>query len=321
MKQRICILGGSGFIGRHVVERLVEEGHFVVVPTRRRERAKHLYPLPTVDVVEADVNDSATLARLFAQCHAVINLVGILQSRPGQPYGPDFARVHVELPQKIVAACAEVGVPRLLHMSALRAAVDAPSEYLRSKAEGEAAVIAARGRVAATIFRPSVVFGPEDQFLNIFARLQKLLPVIFLACPDARFQPVYVRDVARAFATSLDLDESFDKAYDLAGPRVYSLRELVEYAGSASGHARPVVGLGRRLSWLQAFVMELLPGKLMSRDNVRSMRLASVSDAPFPFGIQPTPLEAVAPAYLKGIYARSRFSAFRYRAGRKPREV
>jgi len=318
---RICVLGGSGFIGRHIVERLVERGDFVTVPTRRRERAKHLYMLPTVDVVEADVHDAATLARLFARCDAVINLVGVLQSRPGQPYGPAFARAHVALPQKVVAACTQTGTPRLLHMSALRAAADAPSEYLRSKAEGEAAVIAARGRVAATIFRPSVVFGPEDQFLNVFALLQKLLPVVLLACPDARFQPVYVRDVARAFVAALELDASFDKAYDLVGPREYTLRELVEYAGRTAGHARPIVGLGKRLSWWQARVMELLPGKLMSRDNVRSMRLPSVSDAALPFGIQPTPLEAVAPTYLKGVYSRSRFSAFRYRAGRKPREV
>jgi uncharacterized protein YbjT (DUF2867 family) len=311
---RICVLGGTGFVGRHIVERLVAEGHFVVVPTRRRERAKHLYLLPTVDVVEADVHDPATLARLFARCDAVINLVGILQSRPGQPYGPAFARVHVELPQKVVAACAELGVPRLLHMSALKAAADAPSEYLRSKAEGEAVVIGARGRVAATIFRPSVVFGPEDRFLNMFARLQRILPVVFLACPDARFQPVYVGDVARAFVAALDLDDSFDKAYDLAGPKAYTLRELVEYAGKTSGHSRAIIGLGRRLSWCQARMMEILPGKLMSRDNIRSMRLANVSDTTFPFGIQPTPLEAVAPGYLKGIYARSRFSAFRYRA-------
>lgn len=318
---RICILGGSGFIGRHIVERLVEQGHFVTVPTRRRERAKHLYLLPTVDVVEADVHDPAALARVFARCDVVINLVGILQSRPGRPYGPDFARVHVELPQKVVAACAEAGVPRLLHMSALKAAADAPSEYLRSKAEGQAAVIAARGRLAATIFRPSVVFGPEDRFLNMFARLQGVLPAMFLASPDARFQPVYVGDVAHAFVTSLGRDESFDKAYDLVGPKAYTLRELVEYAGKASGHSRPIIGLGRRLSWCQARVMEMLPGKLMTRDNLRSMRLANVSDATFPFGIQPAPIEAVAPTYLKGIHARSRFAAFRYRAGRKPREV
>jgi uncharacterized protein YbjT (DUF2867 family) len=318
---RICILGGTGFVGRHIVERLVEQGHFVTVPTRRRARASHLYLLPTVDVVEADVHDATTLARVFARCDAVINLVGVLQSRPGQPYGPDFARVHVELPRKVVAACMETGVSRLLHMSALKAAADAPSEYLRSKAEGEAAVIGARGRIAATIFRPSVVFGPEDRFLNLFAQLQRIMPAVFLACPDAGFQPVYVADVARAFVAALDRDESFGKAYDLVGPKVYTLRDLVEYAGKTSGHARPIIGLGARLSWCQARIMELLPGKLMSRDNVRSMRLANVSEAAFPFDIQPSPLEAIAPTYLKGVYARSRFATFRYRAGRKPREV
>jgi uncharacterized protein YbjT (DUF2867 family) len=318
---RICVLGGSGYIGRHIVEHLVEQGRFVVVPTRRRERAKHLIMLPTVDVVQADVHDPAALARLFAGCDAVINLIGVLHSRTGDPYGPDFARAHVELPKKVVTACIEARVHRLLHMSALRAAPDAPSEYLRSKAEGEAIVIGSRGRIAATIFRPSVVFGPEDRFLNTFARLQRMLPVLFLACPDAKFQPVYVDDVARAFVESLERGESLDKAYDLVGPRVYTLRELVEYAGRVSGHPRLVVGLGERMSYWQARAMELLPGKLMSRDNVRSMRVANVSDAALPFGIEPTPLEAVAPAYLKGTYSRSRYSAFRYRAGRKPREV
>jgi len=318
---RICVLGGSGFVGRHIVEHLVEASHFVVVPTRRRERAKHLIMLPTVDVVEADVHDPAALARLFRSCDAVINLVGVLHSRPGDPYGPDFARAHVALPQQVVDACVAAGVPRLLHMSALKSAPEAPSEYLRSKAEGEAAVIAARGRIAATIFRPSVVFGPEDSFLNTFAALQRQLPVLFLACPDAKFQPVYVEDVARVFVASLERDESFDKAYDLVGPKVYTLRELVEYAGRVSGHPRPIVGLGERMSWWQARAMELMPVKLMSRDNVRSMRVANVSDAPLPFGIEPTPLEAVAPVYLRGVYSRSRFSAFRYRAGRRPREV
>src|SRR5262245_12938114 len=159
---RICVLGGAGFIGRHIVEQLVERGDVVVVPTRRRERSKHLITLPTVDVVEADVHDPAALERLFARCDAVINLVGVLHSRGGNPYGPDFARAHVELPQKVVAACVRARVPRLLHMSALHASADGPSEYLRSKADGEAALVAARGRIATTVFRPSVVFGPED---------------------------------------------------------------------------------------------------------------------------------------------------------------
>lgn len=318
---RILILGGSGFVGRHIVARLVARGDLVVVPTRRRERARHLIMLPTVDVVQADIHDPAALARLAAGCDAVINLVGCLQSANGAPYGPDFAAAHVELPKKIVAACLAAKVPRLVHMSALKTAADAPSQYLRSKADGEAAIVAARAQLASTILRPSVVFGPEDRFLNLFAELQRFLPVVFLGCPDARFQPVYVGDVAEAFVRCLDEGESHGKAYDLVGPTVYTLRELVEYAGRVSGHPRPIVGLGERFSYLQAWFMEYAPGKLMSRDNYHSMKLANVSDAKLPFGIQATPLEAVAPIYLKGMSPRSRYSEFRYHAGRKTREV
>jgi NADH dehydrogenase len=315
----ICVVGGSGFIGLHVVELLVREGYSVVVPTRRRERAKHLITLPTVDVVQADVHDPATLVRLFTGVDAVINLVGILHGRPGTPYGPDFARAHVELPEKIVAACRDAGVSRLAHMSALKAAPDAPSEYLRSKADGEAAVKA--GEVAWTIFRPSVVFGPEDQFLNTFAKLQKTFPVVPLACPDAKFQPIFVEDVAHCFVASLEREDSRGRTFELAGAKVYSLRELVEYAGRVSGHPRPVIGLSDRLSWMQARVMELMPMQVMSRDNLRSMEVPSTSAEPLPFGLAATPLEAVAPVYLKGYYPRSRYSEFRYYAGRKSREV
>ncbi len=318
---RICILGGSGFIGRHVVEKLVARGDFVVVPARRRERAKHLIMLPTVDVVQADVHDPATLARLFARCDAVINVVGILHGRRGVPYGPEFARAHVELPKNAIAACRAAGVPRLLHMSALKAAPDGPSEYLRSKADGEAAVVAARGDLGTTIFRPSVVFGPEDRFLNLFAELQHLLPVVVLGSPNAKFQPVYVGDVAQAIVAGLDHPDAEGRAYDLAGPTVYTLRELVEYAGRLAGHPRPIIGLGPRLSYLQAWAMEFLPVKLLSRDNYYSMKVDSVSAEPLPFGLPATPLEAIAPVYLQGVYPRSRYSVFRYYAGRKAREV
>jgi len=290
----VLVLGGSGFVGRYVVGRLVASGWRVVVPTRRRERAKHLLLLPTVDVIEADVHDPSTLQQLVSGVAAVVNLVGILnESRRG-----GFELAHVELPRKLVAACRATGVSRLLHMSALNAGPDGPSRYLRSKGEGERLVEASG--LGWTIFRPSVIFGREDSFLNMFARLERLPIVMPLACPHARFQPVFIGDVARAFTHSLEDDRTHGKRYNLCGPKDYSLRELVAYVGELTGYNRPLLPLGPALSKVQATLLEHLPGTLMSRDNLASMQLPNVCTGSFPtvFGFEPTPLEAVAPEYL-----------------------
>jgi len=316
------VVGGSGFVGRHLVGALAARGARVTVPTRRRERAKHLLLLPTVDVVEADVRDSRVLAGLAAGRDAVVNLVGVLHSRRARAseegpnhYGPQFAQAHVELAQAVVTACRESGVKRLLHMSALGAGAKAPSEYLRSKGIGEQLVLAADD-LAATVFRPSVIFGPEDRFLNLFAQLVALFPVLPLGSPGARFQPVYVGDVVRAFLAALDSREAAGRRYDLCGPREYTLRELLELVCRITGRRRLIVGLPDSLSYLQAWMMEFLPVSLLTRDNYDSMQVPSVCDCPLPFGIQPVALETAAPAWLAPAGPRERYPQLRWRARR-----
>jgi uncharacterized protein YbjT (DUF2867 family) len=312
----VCVIGGSGLIGRHVVQRLVTQEVFVSVPTRRRERVKkELILLPTVDLVNADVHDPRVLSRLIAPVDAVINLVGILHEAGGET----FERNHVELPRKIVAACREHGVKRLLHVSALKASLDAPSAYLRSKAEGESQIRSAQATgLHTTVFRPSVVYGRGDHFLNLFAKLSRLLPIVPLACADARFQPIFVEDVAHAITRSLGDPHTFGQTFNLCGPRAYSLRELVAYVCSTLGLHRKIIGLPEPLAMLQAWALEHLPGKLMTRDNLYSMRVDNTCEAGFPeaFGFTPTALEAVVPTYLAGGTPRRRYYWFRFRARR-----
>lgn len=288
--KNILLIGGTGFIGGALARRLARADFCVTLPTRRPERVRPLSILPTARLVAADVHDEATLARLMAGQDAVVNLVGILRG--------DFRRAHVELPGKIGRAAAAAGIRRVLHVSALAAADDAPSQYLKTKAAGEAAIRAACPTT--TIFRPSVVFGRGDSFLTLFARLLKLVPVVPLAGADARFQPVWVEDVAAALVAALGRADSAGQTYPLCGPREYALRELVAYVGTLSGRPRPIIGLPFPLAMLQAFFMELMPKGPLTRDNVWSMEVPSVCPAgcTLPFGLRPTPLEAVAPTYL-----------------------
>src|SRR5690606_9758968 len=212
----------------------------------------------------------------------------------------EFAAAHVEFPRRPAKACATAGVHRLLHVSALGAHPDGPSMCQRSKAAGEAAVLSGPA-VAATVFRPSVVFGEEDRFLNLFASLQRRFPVMPLACAEAKFQPVYVEDVASALVLSLDKLRTAGKVIELAGPKVYTLRELVQLAGHYSGHPRRVIGLSESMGRLQACIMEHVPGgPLISRDNLDSMKVDNVASHPADTELAwaPVPLEVIAPKYL-----------------------
>lgn len=300
VSRKICLLGGTGFVGRRLAACLSRAGHDVVIPTRHAVRHRDLLVLPTVRLMEGDVHDAGFLRQQFEGRDSVINLVGILNERGRS--GKGFVRAHTELPEKIVQACREAGVPRLLHMSALHAARTAPSHYLRTKALGEEVVHRAAGPdFHVTSFRPSVIFGPGDGFLNRFAGLLRLAPGMFpLACPDARFQPVYVEDVVRVFADSPDNHKTYGQRYDLCGPKIYTLREIVEYVTKLIGKKVYVVGLPDGLSYLQAATLEFFPGKPFSLDNYRSLQVDSVCDKGFPgvFGITPTGLEEVAPGYL-----------------------
>jgi NADH dehydrogenase len=295
----ICMLGGSGFVGHAIAMQLADAGHRLTVITRRPERHRDLSVLPTVRVVAGEVHNEALLRSQFAGCDAVINLVGIL-NESGRT---TFRQVHAELPAKIVRALQSTGMPRLLHMSALHATAQAPSEYLRTKAAGEAVVLAAESpQCHVTVFRPSVIFGPGDSFTNRFAGLLRFAPLIFpLACAQARFQPVYVEDVATAFVRALDLAATWGRTFNLCGPRVYTLTELVAAIAHWRGLHTRILELPDWAARTQARLLEFAPGKPFTRDNYLSLQVDSVCEAGFPseFGISPVRLEDEVPKWLK----------------------
>jgi NADH dehydrogenase len=315
----ILVLGGTGFVGRAVCARLVTRsggaGGRVVVPTRRAQHGNRVRSLPTVEPVTADVHDDAQLARLVEGCDSVIHLVAILHGSAA-----DFERVHAALPQRLARACKGAGVRRLVHVSALGVGPEAPSNYLRSKTQGEA-VLKAAG-LDLTVLRPSVIFGEEDRFLNVFAALQRLAPIMPLAGGSARFQPVWVDDVAEAIVRCLEQPTTIGQVYECTGPTVYTLSDLVALAGRWSGHERRQFALPEVLGRVQALSMEWMPGEpLMSRDNLDSMRVPNVASGRLPtlsdLGIHAAAMEAVAPSYLGSQHARARLDRWRAAAGRE----
>jgi len=315
---RILVLGGSGFVGRQVCEQLARLGWHITVPTRRAVNAAKVQSLPGLTVLEASVHSEADLARLMPGHDAVVNLVAVLHGSETR-----FEQVHVELPAKIVRAMQHAGVQRLVQVSALGADLQGPSKYQRSKASGEAVLQGAGLQL--TVLRPSVIFGAEDKFLNLFADLQGIAPFMPLAGSGTRFQPVWVGDVARAVVTCLQKPETIGQTYELCGPDVLSLGQLVklagQWAGVNQGRGRPVIGLPMWVGWLQAAAMELAPGEpLMSRDNLASMKVDNVATGLLPglaaLGITAASVAGVAPTYLGHRGPRSKLNRWRSGAGR-----
>jgi len=318
--KRICVLGGTGFVGQHIVSRLASHGYDVRVLTRHRERHRELLVLPTVEVKTADVHNQQDLTKQFAGVDAVINLIGILNETSKKHQ--QFQTVHVDLTHKVMDACHQNDIFRLLHMSALRAdAARGTSKYLRSKGQAENLVHTNSG-INVTSFRPSVIFGKGDSFLNRFAKLLKLAPKMLpfpLACPNAKFAPIYVEDITTAFVASLENKDTYGQRYNLCGPMVYTLKELVQYVAEVSGNPHSIMGLGDGLSKTEAILMELAPGNLFSLDNYQSMKTDSICDDEFPaiFNLKPTSIESVAPGYLANdSKSREKFYIYRTHAKR-----
>lgn len=303
MKQRTaCILGGSGFVGQHLIQRLGQAGYQCLIPTRRAHRHRELKLLPNAQVREVASLDEATFAACFEGVDCVVNLIGILNEAGTST----FQSLHVDLVARVMAAAHTAGVPRLLHMSALAADAKAGSSaYLRSKGAGEDLAHGAgtsAGGPAVTSFRPSVIFGPGDSLFNRFATLFDLIPgVLPLACPDARFAPIYVGDVAEAMARALATPDADGRRYDLCGPRVMTLEDLVSYAAECLGRRLLLVGLDDRFSRWQAKLFERLPGKPFTTDNYLSLQTPNVCgehNGLLELGVHPTAVEAIVPTYL-----------------------
>ena len=314
---RVALIGGSGFIGRSISEHLDRAGLAQKILTRSREGARASWSLPGASCVECNPYDQAALTAAIADCDAVINLVGILNERGDK--GSGYQRAHVDLTRIALAACSDAGVTRYLHMSALNAAPVAPSHYLRTKGEAERLVRAAPPALATTIFRPSVVFGPGDGLFCRFDALLNLAPMLPLACAATRFQPVYVGNVAEAFVRALDDRRSIGQSYDLGGPAVMTLAEIVDLVVRVSGRRRLIVPLGMLASRIQAEIFEHLPGKPFSRDNFRSATQDSVLTGPnglHAFGIEPTAVEAIIETCLHRGGERMRYDRLRRHAGR-----
>ena len=306
---RIVLIGASGFLGGYLLRALTADQHQCVVLTRTGVRRASVDMIPGVELVQADVYDAGVLAEQFAGADAVVSMAGILNESGGG--GKGFHKVHVELVETIINACREAGVTRVLHLSALNAGKGS-SHYLKSKGEAEA-LLRSADDLNTSIFQPSVIFGPGDEFFNRFALMLSLMPIMPLACPKARLQPVYAKDVANVMVAALEDPMTWGETYELAGPQSFTLKELVEMTADYTGHSRPVIGLPGPVSAIMALVMGLVPGKPFSWDNYQSLKTDNVSSGNgfAYFGIEPLAIELVVPYYVGGSLHQRRLTTFR----------
>jgi uncharacterized protein YbjT (DUF2867 family) len=311
---RIVLIGASGFFGEYLLRALIEDQHHCVVLTRAPDRRKRLGLMAGVELSQADVYDTDVLVQQFAGADAVVSMAGILNE--SGPAGKGFQKVHVDLTKNIISACRQAGVSRILHVSALHAG-NGSSYYLKTKGEAEQ-LLRNVDDLNISIFQPSVIFGEGDQFFNRFSSMLKLAPVMPLACPKARLQPVYAGNVAAAMAASLDDPMTWGKSYELAGPTSYTLKELVEWTAKTLGKRSYIIGLPLPLSAGMAKLMDWVPGKPFSWDNYQSLKTDNISDQDGfnYFGIDPRSIELEVPSYLNGSVHQRRLSSFRRKSNR-----
>jgi len=312
--KKIAILGGTGFVGQSLCNRLSKDGYKLKVPTRNREYNRNdLILLPNLELIETDIHNSEDLKELLIDCDAVINLVGILNEKINN--GKGFKKVHVELVKNLISICKVHGIRRIVQISALGTdAKNGKSFYLKTKGEAEKLLRSNSVGIKTTILRPSVIFGKKDSFFNRFAKLLKICPFFFpLACYKTKFSPIYVLDVVEMIANSINDPNSYNKSYQLCGPKTYSLKNLVSYTSETLDLKCVIIPLNNTLSYIQARVFDFLPNKPFSSDNYLSAQIDSVCECNdlFRYNIKPTAIEDIVPQYLAGYKYHSFYSMFR----------
>ncbi len=312
--KKIAILGGTGFVGQSLCNRLSKDGYKLKVPTRNREYNRdNLILLPNLELIETDIHNSDDLKELLIDCDAVINLVGILNEKRNN--GKGFRKVHVELVKNLISICKVHGIRRILQISALGAdAKNGKSFYLKTKGEAEKLLHSNSVGIKTTILKPSVIFGKKDSFFNRFAKLLKICPFFFpLACYKTKFSPIYVLDVVEMIAKSINDPNSYNKSYQLCGPKTYSLKNLISFTSETLDLKCVIIPLNNTLSYFQARVFDFLPNKPFSTDNYLSAQTDSICECNdlFRYNIKPTAIEDIVPQYLAGYKYHSFYSMFR----------